>query len=661
MDQKDLDRVLMSDADACLILANQNCSDPYDEDAGNIMRAISFKNYYYKCPVIIQLLQFENKTYLQNIPTWSKRNGDQIICYSEIELGILAQSCLVPGFSTLLSNLFSVRSDKECRLTALNEAWLNDYMRGITMEIYSAELSRSFEEYSYRELVEFCFTNLNLLLIAIEITDCVTKKKLLLINPLNCTKISQGSVGYFICDSYKDAMNANLYCSQCHSALRNLTALKPCNCKRYSNDHNLTVISRLKLEEEISLTKYDIEKDFEEIGYMDENSMRNKGDFYQCSPQKLLKCVISSGHQSECLNGHIVLCIFSDRKTSLIGLKNFLEPLRSTTIPEAELKELLIIADRDFIEKEWSEICCFPLLKVVFHQLSISRVVHLIAIEKCSRCVILNSKSKADDLQNDVYMVDKEIVIANLHFQAESRKRLFRDRSKSFAVNSDNIEPPANLQNIPRGKSISNIRDTFPNKFSDVNVPIISKLAIESNVQYLEVKEDIVTNIPNYLRKPFAFGWAFTTSMLDSLLSTAYYNQNAINIMEMLINGGYLDEGEDCNPEDMESNLEKLTNQFRINLYYVSQINQTVNWQNTVFYRDIFIESLRSNDSVCLGLYRKRVLSNKVSIAEHVERYVITNPAANFPIDATDMVYCLQQKLLKSKKKDFPQFNIEKK
>lgn len=661
MDQMDLNRVQMSNADACLILANQNCSDPYDEDAGNIMRAISFKNFCYQCPVIIQLLQFENKVYLQNIPTWSKRNGDQIICYSEIELGILAQSCMVPGFSTLLSNLFSVRSDKECKQSPLNEDWLNNYMRGITMEIYSSEFSRSFDEYSYRDLVEFCFKNLNLLLIAIEITDPVTKKKILLINPLNCTKISQGTVGYFICDSYKDAINAHVYCSTCHSNLRDLSALTPCKCKRFTNEQNLTIISRIQLEEEISLNKFDIEKDFKEIGYMDDNSMRNRGDFYLCSPQKLLKCVISTEHQTECLNDHIILCIFSDKKTSLIGLKNFLEPLRSTTIPEGELKELVIIADRDFIEKEWYEICSFPKIRVVFHQISINRVVHLIGIEKCSRCVILNSKSNFADLQNDVYMVDKEIVIANLHFQSESRKKIFRNRSKSVAQNSEPVVAGDNIPVVPRGKSLCNRRDTFVTRFNEIHIPIISKLAIESNVQYLEVKEDIVTNIPNYLRKPFAFGCAFTTSMLDSLMSTAYYNQNAIYIMEMLINGGYLDEEEESDYPTADDNLEKSTNKFRINLFSVSQINETINWNNSVFYRDIFIESLRNNDSICLGLYRKRVLSNKPTSMGHVDRYVITNPAANFPIDASDMVYCLQQKCFKSRKKEFPIFDIETK
>ena len=51
----------LRDARACLILANRMCSDPDEEDAGNIMRATSVKNYYPGIRVIIQLHQFHNK------------------------------------------------------------------------------------------------------------------------------------------------------------------------------------------------------------------------------------------------------------------------------------------------------------------------------------------------------------------------------------------------------------------------------------------------------------------------------------------------------------------------------------------------------------------------------------------------------------------------
>lgn len=49
------------EADACLVLANKYCQDPDAEDAANIMRVISIKNYSEDIRVIIQLMQYHNK------------------------------------------------------------------------------------------------------------------------------------------------------------------------------------------------------------------------------------------------------------------------------------------------------------------------------------------------------------------------------------------------------------------------------------------------------------------------------------------------------------------------------------------------------------------------------------------------------------------------
>jgi len=43
------------------VLANKYCQDPDAEDAANIMRVISIKNYSDDIRVIIQLMQYHNK------------------------------------------------------------------------------------------------------------------------------------------------------------------------------------------------------------------------------------------------------------------------------------------------------------------------------------------------------------------------------------------------------------------------------------------------------------------------------------------------------------------------------------------------------------------------------------------------------------------------
>ena len=58
-----------------------------------------------------------------NIPSWSLSNGDDVICLAELKLGFIAQSCLAPGFSTMMANLFAMRSFKT---VSANLNWLGN-------------------------------------------------------------------------------------------------------------------------------------------------------------------------------------------------------------------------------------------------------------------------------------------------------------------------------------------------------------------------------------------------------------------------------------------------------------------------------------------------------------------------------------------------------
>ncbi|XP_052123896.1 calcium-activated potassium channel slowpoke-like [Frankliniella occidentalis] len=156
MNPIDLQRVKVHEADACLVLANKYCQDPDAEDAANIMRVISIKNYSDDIRVIIQLMQYHNKAYLLNIPSWDWKRGDDVICLAELKLGFIAQSCLAPGFSTMMANLFAMRSFKTAHLVATSnmQGWQNDYLRGTALEMYTETLSSSFQGMPFAQASE---------------------------------------------------------------------------------------------------------------------------------------------------------------------------------------------------------------------------------------------------------------------------------------------------------------------------------------------------------------------------------------------------------------------------------------------------------------------------------------------------------------------------
>lgn len=228
----DLSRVRVQEADACLVLANKYCADPDAEDAANIMRVISLKNYCEDVRVLIQLMQYHNKAYLLNIPSWNWRRGDDAVCVSELKLGFIAQSCLAPGFSTLLSNLFAMRSYKT---SPEMPSWQNDYLCGTGMEMYTEHLSPAFTGMTFAEAAELCFVKLKLLLLAVEMDTSGGSSSggtsTIVINPKGSVRLPPSTQAFFIAQSADEVKRALWFCKSCHEDVRDEKLIRRCKCK----------------------------------------------------------------------------------------------------------------------------------------------------------------------------------------------------------------------------------------------------------------------------------------------------------------------------------------------------------------------------------------------------------------------------------------------
>ncbi|KAL2083600.1 hypothetical protein ACEWY4_021373 [Coilia grayii] len=224
----DLARVKIESADACLILANKYCPDPDAEDASNIMRVISIKNYHPKIRIITQMLQYHNKAHLLNIPSWNWKEGDDAICLAELKAGFIAQSCLAQGLSTMLANLFSMRSFIKIE----EDTWQKYYLEGVANEMYTEYLSSAFVGLSFPTVCELCYVKLKLLLIAIEYKS-EQRESSILINPGNHVKMQEGTLGFFIASDAKEVKRAFYYCKACHDDITDPKRIKKCGCKRH--------------------------------------------------------------------------------------------------------------------------------------------------------------------------------------------------------------------------------------------------------------------------------------------------------------------------------------------------------------------------------------------------------------------------------------------
>lgn len=65
------------------------------------------------------------------------------------------------------------------------------------------------------------------------------------------------------------------------------------------------------------------------------------------------------------LSGHVVVCIFGDVKSALIGLRNFVMPLRASNFHYHELKHIVFVGSLEYLKREWETLHNFPKVSIL--------------------------------------------------------------------------------------------------------------------------------------------------------------------------------------------------------------------------------------------------------------------------------------------------------
>ncbi|KRZ24570.1 Calcium-activated potassium channel slo-1, partial [Trichinella pseudospiralis] len=653
MDSIDLSRVKVHKADACLILANKYSSDPDAEDAANIMRVISLKNYSPEIRVIVQLMQYHNKAYLLNIPSWNWRTGDDVVCLAELKLGIIAQSCLAPGFSTMMANLFAMRSFKTSMSTP---GWLNDYLRGAGMEIYTESLSHSFVGMTFPETAELMFTRLKLLLLAIEIKDDESLECNIIINPESNVIIKVNTQGFFIAQSADEVKRKGVR----HVILANRTA-KVLSPNERSQRSSLDDRNKGNLIEGTS--EIDLKSSLREAGLplkvglsdpddgsndpwqrIDEEDMKydSTGMFHWCKARPIEDIILDREQASvTLLHNHVVLCLFADRHSPLIGLRNFVMPLRASNYHYHELKQVVIVGDVEYLRREWKMIQNLPKI-IILNGNPLSRAdLRAVNINMCDMCVIISAR--IPNPNEDPTLTDKEAILASLNIKA-----------MNFDECSPNLTAAMSGNILVNSRSPSMMLCSNPIR-SGTEILMLTELVNDSNVQFLDQDDEDDPNTELYLTQPFTCGKAFAISVLDSLMSTTYFNDSALTLIRTLVTGGatpelegILAEGGDLRGAPSTSQLLRKRDRCRIAQYGINDDGPFagLNIQDAVLsftqdnytYGRLFIKVLRERRMLCIGLYRLQ----EPPPATSGKRFVITSPPENMKLMITDRIFVLE-------------------
>ncbi|KAF0027547.1 hypothetical protein F2P81_020288 [Scophthalmus maximus] len=759
----DLARVKIESADACLILANKYCADPDAEDASNIMRVISIKNYHPKIRIITQMLQYHNKAHLLNIPSWNWKEGDDAICLAELKAGFIAQSCLAQGLSTMLANLFSMRSFIEIE----EDTWQKYYLEGVANEMYTEYLSSAFVGLSFPTICELCYVKLKLLLIAIEYKS-EQRESSILINPGNHVKMQEGTLGFFIASDAKEVKRAFFYCKACHDDITDPKRIKKCGCKRLMDDvrpsfqsrsvkatgctaasitsneflsntlhpnqdplvnpgsvniplvnnrkgsvlpvgprpdplqlrlsisgpgdatarslaerrlnrarslpvkyrfhsSNAMLLSHIEDEHPSTLSPKKKQRNGgmrnspncspkmmsrhdpllipgnEQIENMDMNVKRydSTGMFHWCPSKEIEKVILTRSEASmTVLSGHVVVCIFGDVTSALVGLRNLVMPLRASNFHYHELKPIVFVGSLEYLRREWETLHNFPKVSIL-PGTPLSRAdLRAVNINLCDMCVILSANQNNIE---DASLQDKECILASLNIKSMQ----FDDSIGVLQANSQGFTPPGMDRSSPDSSPVHGfVRQASVT--TGANIPIITELVNDSNVQFLDQDDDDDPDTELYLTQPFACGTAFAVSVLDSLMSATYFNDNILTLIRTLVTGGATPELEGLLAEENAlrggySTPQTLANRDRCRVAQLALYDGPfADLGDGGCYGDLFCKALKTYNMLCFGIYRLRD-AHLGAPSPCTKRYVITNPPYEFELVPTDLIFCLMQ------------------
>uniref|UniRef100_A0A914H9Z4 BK channel n=1 Tax=Globodera rostochiensis TaxID=31243 RepID=A0A914H9Z4_GLORO len=565
--------------------------------------------------------------------------------------------------------------------------WLSFYLCGAGMEfcyslfycgMYTETLSHSFVGMRFPDAAQLLFTRLGLLLLAIELKDDEKKECNIAINPGPSTVIQSQTQGFFIAQSADEVKRAFYWCKICHADVYDVSLIKKCKCKNLSlfRKGGKAMMKRASTAAGVisagaqrvnngfigrsdpdtlnagagqQLINVDTGRVGGGVDLFEQQEMKydSTGMFHWCPARLLEECILDRNQAAmTVLNGHVVLCLFADKDSPLIGLRNFIMPLRASNFHYHELKHIVIVGDVEYLKHEWKTLHNLPKISILNGNPLSRADLRAVNINLCIMCVVVSAR--IPNPNEDPTLADKEAILASLNIKAME----FEDTLSGIGVPVHRV-----VQGIPQQQQQSGTRSGGGRQQQQfwqrpplgvligTNVPMITELVNDSNVQFLDQDDDDDPDTELYLTQPFACGTAFAISVLDSLMSTTYFNDSALTLIRTLVTGGATPElelilAEGAGLRGGYSTPDTLANRDRCRIAQITLSDQPYEGITTgSTYGEMFSIALKKHGQLCIGLYR---LHDQASLDSN-KRYVITNPPAELRLLISDNVYVLEQ------------------
>ena len=590
------------------------------------------KNENKESSLIIQLLRPESEHHFA-LSISKNNNTDQIVCIDELKLSLLAKSCLCRGIIALISNLIITNNFEEGIEKQLgNSKWIEEYKHGKDYEIYKIPLEY-LRGYKFSVIAEKIYNEKKTILFGLNIESKSDNSNLVLLSPMDFIvpiKRDINVFGYLLAKDQNDADNITTWeKTQKRIEISNLN----------NNEFNKKYFNKnIELEE----------------GEIDMKTNYKNNDIYSTDALSLAKiCHITTEHISKTsvtidsvdkmliAKGHIIICGICQ------NLIDFIKPLRSKNLPKRIVPTIVILSKELPEDKIWNTISFFEQIYLVQGDPMKKSDLKRAGIKSAKRVVILapgineisqftlNKKlknlkvNKDDDENNEV----KQVI---------SARKLTREE-----------EDLLDAKTIFKYNMISKInKDIFCviELINPSNVSFLNNRTRKNNDEYLFLKAGL--NID--ATASFAAGEVYYSSIMDNVITQAYYNPSLLNVLKKLI------VGEDQNNIINKNILKRYSNITSGNLYLINMPmgifpKNLLNY-NKIKFEDVFKIFIHMK-IIVIGIYRAGEINssssnfsseNKISYNNVKEKksndifyYVVTAPDENFEVSSIDRLFVI--------------------
>ena len=141
------------------------------EDAEQMMRALSMKKYNQELKLYVQMHLPENVPHFDFL-------AKDVVCIDEFNLGLMAQSLIVPGLASMVALLTTSITETTSRFLRRKAEkkpdleWAIEYIEGATQEIYAVTFPESLHGLTFLECSEIIYLHLGTVLFSIGVHKC---------------------------------------------------------------------------------------------------------------------------------------------------------------------------------------------------------------------------------------------------------------------------------------------------------------------------------------------------------------------------------------------------------------------------------------------------------------------------------------------------------